>query len=378
MTRSANEGRGYDSPIKGITRDMYQLELVLTQWLSERLDGLDLRIGPIDSPKTSGVANETVLVATERTVGGRPVTQSFVVRIATERPLFTERPIRTQYLMYQTLGAVPDVPVPAVVDYEADPALLGAPFFVAERVGGLVPGDRPHFTEAGFVLDATPAERRRLWESAVDTLSQLHQVPTERFPFLLPDDRRTSGLEAELAYWRRYTDELDVGPSWTADMLEHGWGWLVDNLPSPPPTALSWGDARIGNMIFQDLRVAALLDWDTVSLAGPEADLAWWIQMDRHAWELLPGLGTPDELLDRWESRTGRRVQHLHWHLVFTAFRLGVTRMRLRRMMASDGLLPTSEALPDARNESIQLLGLWLDVTPPGDNTVRKPPVREL
>jgi hypothetical protein len=47
-------------------------------------------------------------------------------------------------------------------------------------------------------------------------------------------------------------------------------------------------------------------------------------------------------------------------------------------MMASDGLLPPSAALPGAHNESIELLGLWLDVTPQGERVVRKPSVRGL
>jgi aminoglycoside phosphotransferase (APT) family kinase protein len=378
VTGSANEGRGYDSPIMGLNRDMDQLRTALTGWLCTRLGAPDLRIGPIDSPRTSGVANETILVDTEWTTVGDTIRQRFVVRVATSRPLFTDRPIHTQYLMYEALGDEPEVPVPRLVGYESDPEIIGAPFFVAERVDGSVPGDRPHFTESGFVLDASPAERRRLWESAVDALSQLHRVPTSRFDFLLPADPDHSGLQAELAYWRGYADQLDVGPSWNAEILDHGWNWLNANQPSLQPTALSWGDARIGNMIFRDFEVVALLDWDTVSLAGPAADLAWWIQMDRHAWELLTGLGTPDELVDRWQANTGREVDDLQWHLVFTAFRLGVIRMKLRRMMASDGLLPPSAALPGAHNESIELLGLWLDVTPQGERVVRKPSVRGL
>jgi len=245
---------------------------------------------------------------------------------------------------------------------------------VAERVDGLVPGDRPHYTESGFVAEASGEQRRRLWESAVDALARLHAVPAARLAFLRPSSGR-SGLDEELRYWRGYTDRIDIGAGWNRDMLERGWEWLIGHQPRDVPSELSWGDARIGNMLFRDFEVVALLDWDTVSLAGPVADLAWWIQMDRRSWELLPGLGRPDDLLERWEYRTGREVAHLRWHLVFTAFRLGVIRMKLRRMMVADGLLPAAEALPDARNESIQLLALWLDETPPGSPVPRKPAI---
>ena len=78
---------------------------------------------------------------------------------------------------------------------------------------------------------------------------------------------------------------------------------------------------------------------------------------------------------ERWEHHTGQSAASLHWHLVFTAFRLGVIRMRLRRMMVAAGLLPAAEARPDARNESIQLLAVWLGETPPGSPLPRKPAI---
>ena len=377
MNRSANEGRGYESPVMDTGRDPAALRARLAPWLADRMGLAGLRIGAVETPTTSGVANETLLVEAHWTSRGRERQQGLAVRIAPERPLFSCRSFRWQYLVQQALAAESGVPVPPLVGYEDDPAVLGSPFFVAERVDGLVPGDRPHFTEAGFVVEASAGQRRRLWESAVDALARLHAVPAPRVAFLDRGSGR-SGLTEEMHYWRGYTDRLDVGPGWNRDMLEHGWEWLIVNEPRDVASELSWGDARIGNMVFRDFEVAALLDWDTASLAGPVADLAWWIQMDRHSWELLPGLGRPDELLERWERRTGREVTHLRWHLVFTAFRLGVIRMRLRRMMVADGLLPETEARPDARNESIQLLALWLDERPSGSPVPRKPLITRL
>ena len=358
-------------------RDRGQVRARLGPWLADRMGLPGLRIGAVEAPTTSGVANETLLVEACWTSRGQERRQGLAVRIAPGRPLFAGRPFRLQYLVHEALEAEPGVPVPPLVGYEEDPAVMGSPFLVAQRVDGLVPGDRPHFTESGFVAEADPEQRRCLWESAVGALARLHNVSPARLAFLDRGSGR-SGLAEELHYWRDYTDRLEVGPGWNRDMLEQGWEWLIAYQPRDVASELSWGDARIGNMVFRDFEVEALLDWDTASLAGPVADLAWWIQMDRHSWELLPGLGRPDELVERWERHTGREVRHLHWHLVFTAFRLGVARMRLRRMMVADGLLPAAEARPDARNESIQLLALWLDENPPGSPVPRKPPVSRL
>ena len=377
MRRSANEGRGYESPVMDTGRDRAELQARLAPWLAERMGLTGLRIGAVEAPATSGVANETLLVEVCWSSGGQDRRHGLAVRIAPDRPLFAGRSFRSQYLVQEALAAASGVPVPPPVGYEDDPAVLGSPFFVAERIDGLVPGDRPHYTEAGFVAEASGEQRRRLWESAVDALARLHAVPAARLAFLDSPSGR-SGLDEELRYWRGYTDRLAIGAGWNRDMLERGWEWMIAHRPGDVASELSWGDARIGNMVFRDFEVVALLDWDTVSLAGPMADLAWWIQMDRHSWELLPGLGRPDELVERWERHTGRAAEDLHWHLVFTAFRLGVIRMKLRRMMVEDGLLPAAEARPDARNESIQLLALWLDETPPGSPVPRKPPITRL
>ena len=374
MRRSANEGRGYESPVMDTGRDPGEARARLAPWLADRMGVPGLSVGAVDAPATSGVANETLLVEACWTSLGQECRKGLAVRIASTRPLFAGRSFRNQYLVQEALAAEPGVPVPPLVGYEEDPAVLGSPFFVAERVDGLVPGDRPHFSEAGFVAAASPEQRRRLWESAVGALARLHAVPAARLAFLDPASGR-SGLEEEMNYWRGYTDRLEVGPGWNREMLGRGWEWLIAHRPGDVASELSWGDARIGNMVFRDFEVVALLDWDTASLAGPLADLAWWIQMDRHSWELLPGLGRPDELVARWEHHIGREAAHLHWHLVFTAFRLGVIRMRLRRMMVADGLLPAAEARPDARNESIQLLALWLGETPTGSPLPRKPVV---
>ena len=377
MGRSANEGRGYESPVMDTGRDPREVRTRLAPWLADRMGLPGLRVGAVEVPATSGVANETLLVEACWTSRGQECRQGLAVRVAPGRPLFPGRSFRNQFLVQEALHAEPGVAVPPLIGYEEDPAVLGSPFFVAERVDGLVPGDSPHFTEAGFVAGAAPEQRRRLWESGVGALARLHEVPAARLPFLDPGSGR-SGLDGEMHYWRGYTDRLEVGPGWNRDMLEQGWEWLFGHRPRSVASELSWGDARIGNMVFRDFEVVALLDWDTASLAGPVADLAWWIQMDRHSWELLPGLGRPDELIELWERLTGRVAAHLHWHLVFTACRLGVIRMKLRRMMVADGLLPASEARPDARNESIQLLALWLDETPRGEPVPRKPAITRL
>jgi aminoglycoside phosphotransferase (APT) family kinase protein len=334
-------------PLKGTARRADEVRRVLASWLAPRVDARGaVSISPVTSPAGTGVANETLLFEASWSAGSGDRTQGFVARLASDRPLYIEADIEVHAKIYQALADVPGVPVPTVYGYEADDSLLGTPFFVMERIEGEVPGDQPHWSAAGFVRDALPEQRRAMWEDAVAVLAALHQADRSCFPFLAAE-RPTSGLADHLAYWRRYLDH-GSGAS-PVDVLDEGHEWLLAHLPDPAPTDFSWGDARFANIMFRDHRVVAVFDWDTASLAGAEADLAWWRYMDGPAADELPGLGTGDELVRRWEEHTGRQARDIEWYDVFTSYRLGVVMLNLFANMAADGLMEPEVAARQGR-----------------------------
>ena len=347
--------------LKGSGRDPEQARAALGSWLAPRLGASGaVRVSPLSSPPGTGVANETLLLdaAWDGRHGEREA--GFAVRVASRVPLYLDADIEVHYRMYEALADVPGVPVPRVLGFEPDPAWLGAPFFVMERIRGDVPGDNPHWTAGGFVADATPGQRRCLWTSAVRALASLHQVEASRLPFLRPPEGM-SGLAHHLAYWRRYLDWVCQGAG--HDVLYAGLEYLEASRPSPEPTALSWGDARISNMMFRDFEVAAVFDWDTVSLAGPEADLAWWLSMDGEACRGFDGMGTPEELIGTWQSLTGRTAGALGYWMIFSAFRLGAIVMNVFRQMAARGEITLARAreLGDDNFQVRRLAGLLAD-----------------
>jgi aminoglycoside phosphotransferase (APT) family kinase protein len=212
-----------------------------------------------------------------------------------------------------------------------------------------------------------------MWENALRALAALHQVPVSAVSFL-SDGSSLSGLEQDLNYWRRYLDW--ASGSQPNAHLEQTWTWLQSNMPASPPTGLSWGDSRYSNIIFRDFKPVALLDWDTVSLASGDADVAWWITMDHHATGLLPGIGTPDELVGVWESAIGRKIRDLRYHMVCTSFRLGSILVKLFDQMCAAGQMPPDVAAEQASNSMfIQYLCQLLDMTPPGEITAPLPAV---
>ncbi len=326
--------------------DSGDVERALAGWMAPRVGARGpLRVSPVTSPSVTGVANETLLFEASWSEGAAERSRGFVARLATERPLYIEADIEVHAKIYEALADVPGVPVPRVYGYEADDSLLGAPFFVMERIEGEVPGDQPHWRTAGFVHDASPERRRAMWEDAVGVLAALHRVDASRFEFLAAGPPAGS-----VTTW-----PIGAAPSTTAPTARPstcsrpGHEWLFAHLPDPAPTGFSWGDSRFANIMFRDDRVVAVFDWDTASLAGAEADLAWWRFMDGPAADELPGLGTADELVRRWEEHTGRTACDIEWYDVFTSYRLGVIMLNLFRNMAMDGLMAPDVAAQQGR-----------------------------
>src|SRR5204862_6991678 len=112
--------------------------------------------------------------------------------------------------------------------------------------------------------------------------------------------------------------------------------WLRANAPTTSADAVTivWGDARLGNQMFQDGRVVAVLDWEMVALGDPRIDLGWWLFCDEvltrsAGQERLPGFPSQDETVARWEDLTGRSGADLHWFLVFAGLRFTVVMLPL-------------------------------------------------
>jgi len=341
----------------------------LQDWMRGLLRDPGLRIGPLSSPGGTGVANETLLFDVNRSSGA---VEAYVARLATSDPLYLDYDLTTHYRMYAEMMGMPTVPTPAVIGYESDPRVLGSQFFVMEKIDGATPTDAPSWAAEGFVVDATPAQRRQLWEATTQMMADLHRLDPEPFAFLLTG-ATGDGVGDCLDFWIRsmHWAHPDEPVPLTQDAEE----WL--RAKRPAGTALSWGDSRLPNVIYRDYTPVGLLDWDLVSLAGPQADLAWWIIMTPQESAQLEGIGTHDELIDRWQVLTGQSVTDLHWFLVFGAYRLAAIMAKLFSMFVSQGRMP-AEVARQQRDTGlhVQLLAGLLDLKAPAGVKPLVPDVR--
>jgi aminoglycoside phosphotransferase (APT) family kinase protein len=218
-------------------------------------------------------------------------------------------------------------PVPRVLAVCDDTTLIGAPFYVMERMEGEV------------VTDAVPAaldsdaERRRMGDALVDALVTLHAVDWRAAGlegFGRPDGYLERQLKRFGGLWERNrTRELPA--------VERVGRWLGEHLPESPPATIVHGDYRLGNVMYAaaaPAHVVALFDWEMSTIGDPLADLGYlctfWVGRDdapggifeQHAVTRQAGFPTRDELVARYEERSGRSMSDIRWYRALALWKI--------------------------------------------------------
>jgi len=228
---------------------------------------------------------------------------------------------------YRVIAALQDssVPVPRLVLYEADPDVIGTPFYVMERIAGEV-------SDTTDLPSLDPADRRAVHLDAARILAHLHIQDVQALG--LQDFGRPSAYyERQVRRWRGQWQALEARQDATLDALGD---WFAANIPPGNPTAIVHGDYRIGNVVYarDPARIAGVLDWELSTLGDPLADLAHWSmfydlrpdQMGGLAGLDLRALGLPDraEFMDAYHAAGGCPAPLGLFHRAFALFRMAV------------------------------------------------------
>jgi aminoglycoside phosphotransferase (APT) family kinase protein len=267
-----------------------------------------------------------------------------VARIAPDPaadPVFSTYDMERQFRTMQMVAEHTAVPVPRVLWLETGTDPIGAPFFVMERIEGIVPPDvLPYTFGDNWFFDADVDDQQRLERNAVLALAALHQLTADGPAAFLgwPDDGDSP--------LRHHVREQQAYYEWVAadgvrsPLIERGFTWLEDHWPDNADDAVfSWGDARIGNMMFQDFAPVAVLDWEMASVGPREIDLGWMIYIHRFFQDLVEDLGLPgmphilqrDTVASLYESATGYTPRDLDFYTAYAALRHGIVMFRITR-----------------------------------------------
>lgn len=221
-------------------------------------------------------------------------------------------------------------PAPKPLLHCADESVLGAPFYVMERVRGVILRRK---LPPGLELSSQTA--RCLSESFIDNLARLHSLDYNALG--LGDLGKPQGyLERQVKGWiERYhgskTEELPE--------IEQLSPWLVSHMPAQSDATLVHNDYKYDNMVLDadDItQIRAVLDWEMCTLGDPLTDLgtalAYWVnaddapevQMVRWGPTSIAGSLTRVELAERYAQKTGRDISNIVFYYVFALFKVAV------------------------------------------------------
>jgi aminoglycoside phosphotransferase (APT) family kinase protein len=221
------------------------------------------------------------------------------------------------------------VPAPRAYATCEDATVIGVPFYVMERVKGLIL--RGHEAPS-FVTREMFA---RLSEAFVDTLVAIHGAT--------PSDPVIGGLGKPAGYvarqvegWSRRWDDARTDDVPSITQLA---AWLAGHQPGESGACLVHNDYKYDNLVLDPTdptRIIAVLDWEMATLGDPLLDvgtsLAYWVEAGDDPVFMALGLGisalpgnlTRKQLWDRYLQRSGRADRPATWYHAFGVFKVAV------------------------------------------------------
>jgi aminoglycoside phosphotransferase (APT) family kinase protein len=220
------------------------------------------------------------------------------------------------------------VPTPRVLATCDDDAVIGAPFYVMEKVEGDV-----ITTQVPAALDS-PDQCRRIGEQLVDALVEVHAVDW-RACGLEGYGKPTGYLERQL---RRFGGLWEHNKTRELETLDRLTQWLGEHRPESGPATIVHGDYRLGNTMFgpgAPAQLVSIFDWELATIGDPLADvgyLAATYAQPQDAGTIFtlgavttqPGFLTRDELIARYEERSGRAMGDVRWYAALALWKAAI------------------------------------------------------
>lgn len=220
--------------------------------------------------------------------------------------------------------------VPKMIAHCTDEAVIGAEFYVMERLDGIIP--RKNFPPE---VRLDEAQTRRLCLNMIDTLIALHRV-----------DYRAAGLEhvgKGAGYAKRqiegWSDRYQKARTWNVPKGTRVMEWLSSNLPSQEHICVTHNDYRFDNLVLDrsdPTKILGVLDWELATLGDPLMDLGntltYWVeakdgffaQKTRRQPTHLKGMLTRREVVDYYCEKMGLQPENWAFYEVYGLFRLSV------------------------------------------------------
>jgi aminoglycoside phosphotransferase (APT) family kinase protein len=295
--------------------------LLVRRPLEAYLDAQGLGSGPFDATEVGeGHSNITYLI------------QRAGCEVVLRRPPRPPLPPSAHDVLREArlLSAVEsaDVRTPRVLCCTDDDSIIGAPFYVMERIeGDVMTTSIPHDLD-------TPEQRARIADELVDSLVEIHAVDWRACG--LEGYGKPSGyLERQL---RRFGGLWELNKTREVVEVNEATTWLTEHLPQQQEATIVHGDYRLGNTMFgrgAPARLLSIFDWELATIGDPLADLGYftatWAEPGDEGSLFALGVvtvrdGFPDrrELIARYEARSGRSMADVNWYAALACWKSAV------------------------------------------------------
>ncbi|MHA7057124.1 phosphotransferase family protein [Aquimarina sp. M1] len=220
--------------------------------------------------------------------------------------------------------------VPKMFAYTEDKNILGCPFYIMEKVDGII-------------LNAQEAKKRNISASNFKTIAdtwlytfvELHHIDYEAVG--LGGLGKPEGyVERQVENWsKQYLKAaIDDVPASKKVMT-----WMQEHQPKKYSYSLVHNDFKYDNVVFKDdswKEVSAVLDWEMATLGDPLMDLGtslgYWTMSTDHEFvqkgipspTIMEGNPSRSEMVTLYEQKSGRAVDHLVFYYAFGLFKIAV------------------------------------------------------
>jgi aminoglycoside phosphotransferase (APT) family kinase protein len=212
--------------------------------------------------------------------------------------------------------------VPVILAACDDESVIGAPFYVMERIrGDVLTTEMPDGLDPSKVVD-----------ELIEALVEVHDADWRACG--LEGFGKPSGyLERQI---RRFTGLWEHNATRPIPAIDEVTAWLAEHRPESGPATIVHGDYRLGNVMFSGYRLSAIFDWELATIGDPLADvgylLATWTQRGDPETTVAslttvtrqPGFPTRDDLVARYEQRSGRSMSDPRWYTTLALWKSAV------------------------------------------------------
>ncbi len=217
--------------------------------------------------------------------------------------------------------------IPKPLVYCEDESVIGSPFYVMERIKGIILRNKiPKGLELG------KADFKRLSAQTVENLAALHDLELENSSLISlgkPEGYVQRQVEGWIKrYFKAETDEIKF--------MNASAEWMQSNMSTKNQTAFIHNDYKYDNLVLDEdsLSIKAVLDWEMATVGDPLMDLgtslAYWVEAKDHpalqAYNLTwqEGNLTRQEVVEKYAELRNISINDVLFYYVFGSFKLGV------------------------------------------------------